>query len=234
VKQDSSGRYFEEYSWSDRIVNGHAVQLYPTSAGFHQDVSLAPDFRLAVPNLQGVHPALIGPITELLTFDADTQLAMRQAQLAHAGDRVYVGHGKPNSWADGTRVLLGEDAIDFDITFEAWDAPNGTARVTVRHVPPKMPEIKLPVGWMRAPIVTGAANNWVQVSQKDQGYIASVGEETFDVRITLSLADGRILLAMMENPVEVMERECADTALADCGLSKRYRISRKVRMDLQP
>lgn len=231
VKRDSAGHFFVEYSWSRLNVNGHAIPL--PASGFHQDVSLAPDFKLSVPNLSRVHPALIGPITDLLTFYADAQLAMRQDRLARTGDRVYVKNGRPNSWADGKRVLVGQDAIDFDIVFQNRDTGAGTATVLVRHVPPEKPKINLSARWMRVPVVGHAANNYVQISRSGDAYVASVGEETFDVHITLSLADGKILSASMVNPVEVVERKCADDNLTDCGAAKKYQIMRKVRIDLR-
>jgi hypothetical protein len=231
VEKDAADQFVEEYSWGNLLVNRKAVPL--PADDFRQDVSLAPNFKLSIPNLSHVDPALIGPITDLLTFYADARLAMRQDQLRRPGDRVYVRNGRPNSWADGKRVLLGEDAIDFDIRFENLDKRKGTAIVVIRHVPPKVPQIRIPAPWMRAPVVDRVANNWVQVSRAAGMYAASAGEETFDVRIALSLADGRIVSASMVNPVEAVERECTDAALTSCGPATRYEVLRKVRIDLQ-
>jgi hypothetical protein len=61
-------------------------------------------------------------------------------------------------------------------------------------------------------------NNWAEVAKGDQGkYLAQIGKETFEVMIKLSLPSGRILSAEMDNPVEVLERECDDAALLKCG-----------------
>jgi len=65
---------------------------------------------------------------------------------------------------------------------------------------------------MRAP-VADVPNNWVQVTKLGEGrYIASVGMETFDARIRVSVANGKIVSAELKNPVEVFERECKDEA----------------------
>jgi hypothetical protein len=230
VTKDPSGNFYERYSWRRLNFDGKTVPL-PID-GFHEDLSLDPEFKLSVPNLRLVPPALIGPITDLLTFYADAQLAMRQGRLVRTGDRVYVPNGKPNSWADARSVVLGEDAIDFDIVFERAD--HRTATVVVRHVPPQKPRIQIPAPWMRSPVVDHEANNWVEVSRAGQGYIAAVGEETFDVDIVLSRTDGKILSASMVNPVEVKQRRCMDAQLTECGKADRYEILRKVRIDLQP
>ena len=83
---------------------------------------------------------------------------------------------------------------------------------------------------MRPPVADGP-NNWVQVNRLGQGrYIASVGQETFDAQIRLGLANGKIVSADLENPVEVFERECKDEALTQCGEGVRYRILRRIQI----
>src|SRR5258706_2846752 len=230
VKKNAGGKFIEEYAWSNLIVNSVPVALSPAVTNFRQLVSL--DTFEGVPDLSQVLP-LIGPITDLLTFYSDLRLAATQGSLAHAGDHLYFKHGTPNSWADGNYVLTGEDSIDSDIALAAVDFPNKTATVVVRHVVPARPQIKLPADWMRAP-VSGTSNNWVQVSKNSDSksdadkYTAAVGEETFDVELKVSLANGRIMSATLDNPVEVLQRDCADLALTKCGDPVRYEISRRI------
>lgn len=121
VKKDASGVFVEEFAWSNVQVNGQPMDLQPASQQFRQTLSLAPGYTLSVPDLSKVQPILIGPITDLLSFYADVQLAMHQTGLVHAGDHVYFKHGVPSSWADGTYVVLGQDAVDFDITLKEVD-----------------------------------------------------------------------------------------------------------------
>jgi hypothetical protein len=161
------------------------------------------------------------------------KLAMAQPDLVRAGDHVRVAYGKPNSWADGVHVLTGEDAIDFDITLAALNVSGQEATVVVRHLPPEKPGLEFPAQWMRAPVIDNTANNWLQVSKSDAKFAAAVGMETFDVQSKISLVDGRILSAAMDNPVAVVERECADRALTECGAPRRYQIRREVRIELQ-
>src|SRR5205823_14093181 len=100
--------------------------LPASAAEFRQRLSLDTGFTLAVPDLRQAPPMLIGPITDLLTFYSDLQLALRK-NLISPGDHAYVEFGKPSSWADGTRVLLGEDSIDFDLTLKSVNSGDGTA-----------------------------------------------------------------------------------------------------------
>jgi hypothetical protein len=168
------------------------------------------------------------PLTDLLTIYADMMIAKAAGGLTRAGDHFYFKHGTPNSWADGTYVTLGQDSIEFDVTLEQVDP--GIAVVVVRHVPPQKPQIKIPAEWMNAP-VADTPNNWVEVSKRPQGkYAAQVGKETFDVRINVSRADGRIISATIHNPVEVVERECSDAALTNCGPPLRYQILRELEL----
>jgi len=229
VRKDSSGTFFEEFTWSDLIVNNTEIPF--PSANVRQFVSLDPGYKLSIPDLSQANPNLIGPILDLLTFYADMQLAARQPGLAQAGDHVYIKHGIPNSWADGSRVLIGEDAIDFDVSLADINATERIATVIVRHVPPAQPGIKLPADWMRVP-VADTPNNWVQVVKKDEGkYSVQIGKETFEVEIKVNLGTGKMISATMDNPVDVLERECADAALSSCGDANRYQIRRQIEIN---
>jgi len=228
VQKDAAGVFVEQLSWTDLQINADQLRLSAASRAFHEQLSLAPGAKLAIPPLNNVQPALVGPIADLLTFYADVKIAMSQKTLLHPGDHAYVKYGAPNSWADGKGVITGEDSIDFDVTLQSIDQANGYATVVVRHVPPAQPQVKLPAAWMTER-VGDTANNWVQVEKTSDGtYIAGVGEETFDVQIQVALATGRILSAIMENPVQVEERSCSDAALTACGSPERYTIHREI------
>jgi hypothetical protein len=136
------------------------------------------------------------------------QLAIRQKSLLKAGDQVYVKHGTPNFWADGTYVVLGQDAIDFDVALKSIDESSRAAVLVVRHVPLKEHGIQWPAEWMHAP-VSEAANNWAEVEKSSDSsggkYAAEVGKETFQADIAVALGSGRTLSATMDNPVEVLQ-----------------------------
>jgi hypothetical protein len=234
VSKNPAGIFVEDFAWTGLKVSGQPFALSPESTEFREPLSLAADFALTVPNLSKVQPVLIGPITDLLTFYADVQLAMGQKALVRAGDHIYVKHGSPNSWADGRRVILGQDAIDFDITLESIDKTNGIANLIVRHLPPPEMHVKLPSAWMMKPIAT-SPNNWVQIEKESSGkFIAGVGDETFEAHIELALATGRIISAAMDNPVEVVERTCEDANLTNCDDETHYRIRRQISIEADP
>jgi hypothetical protein len=231
VKKDSSGAWVEEYAWSNVIFNGAAFSLPPASVNFRQVLSLDPRKPPAIPNLAIVHPTLIGPITDLLTFYADLWLAERMGVLSKPGDHAYKEHGTPTSWADGNYVVLGEDSIDFDITLTHVDTARELAMLLIRHVPPKTPQVKLPAAWMREPVVD-TPNNWINVTRKSGKYVAEVGKETFDVHLTVSLLDGKILSGTIENPVKARARDCQDAALTNCGAPRPHQILRQIEISL--
>jgi hypothetical protein len=206
------------------------VELTPASLAFRQKLSLSPDFTLTVPDLSKVQPQIIGPITDLLTFYADMQVAQHGA-LTKPGDHYYFKHGTPNSWADGAYYVLGQDSIDFDVTLTKIDNENHTAALIVRHVPPEKPQVKLPAEWMQKP-VADTPNNWVEVAKQNGKYVAEIGKETFEVKILVDLTDGKILNAGLENPVEVLKRECTDAEFTKCGEGARSRTFRKVEIEL--
>lgn len=231
VKRASGGGYVEEYTWSSLTSDGTAVALSRANSEFHQTVSLSPDERPAVPNLAGLNPMLIGPITDFATFYADLWLAYRLGKLGAVGDHVYQEHGSPASWADGRRVLIGEDSIDFDLTLANIDPSGKTATLVVRHVPPKRLQLRLPADWMREPVAE-TPNNWVNVERQGDKYVAAVGKETFDVTIKIDLADGKILSGTIRNPVVARERTCADAALANCDTPRPHEILRQIQLSL--
>lgn len=225
VKKDSAGNFYEEYQWSGVVWDG---QTAPVAPDFRQILSLDPGFKPVFPDLRKATSGLVGPVLDLMTFYVDLGLAIRKGGLIHPGDHVYVKLGGPNSWAAGEGLILGEDSIDFDLTLQSVDRSANVATLIVRHVPPPEPRIHLPAAWMRTP-VADAPNNWVELGKTPAGkYVASIGKETFDDIIRISLTDGHVLSATMDNPVEVSERECDDAALTLCGAPIRYQIRRQI------
>lgn len=232
VKKNGAGVLVDEFGWSRLSFNGTAFPLSPASLSLRQDLSTDPAFRLSIPDLSKVQPVLIGPMLDLMTFYVDVQLARRENTLRKPGDHVYVKHGTPNSWADHVRFSLGEDSIDFDITLLAADPKTKAATLVVKHVPPGVPQIRVPADWMKAP-VSDTPNNWVQLKIAGGGkYVASIGKEGFTDEIHLG-PNGTIISATMKNPVEVKERECSDAALTNCGAARRYRIERNIELRSQ-
>ena len=233
VKKDATGAYYEEYRWSNMQSGGQPMQLSAETAAFRQRLSLDPNQNPSGPDLTKVDPRMIGPITDFMTFYVDYWLANKVGQLKKVGDHFYFRNPMPaSSWADGTHVLIGESAIDFDMTLKTVDAAAGTAVLVVKHVPPEKSAVKLPAAWMQTP-VGDLPNNWVGVQKEQDGrYTASVGEENVNVEIKVSLADGKILSATMDNPVKTIERTCEDLALTKCGEAKPHDILRKVEIVL--
>ena len=229
VKKDAAGTFTEECAWSNLIVNKNPITLSAAAQSFRQTLSLDPNTSPSVPDLSQVLP-LIGPITDLLTFYSDLWLANKLGQLHHAGGHFHFERGTPNSWADGNYVLLGQDSIDFDLSL-VDESPQGIATLVIRHVVPAQPQIKLPADWMKAP-VAGTPNNWVEVEKSGDGkFSAEIGKETFDVRLSIA-ADGKILSATLDNPVEVLERDCTEAELTHCGDPASYEIKRHIELTL--
>lgn len=233
VKQDASGKFVEEYQWSKMQSGGQALPLRADMSEFRQRITLDPNTMPSVPDLTKVDPKLIGPVTDFMTFYVDLWLANKLGQLKKAGDHFYFRNPMPaSSWADGTRTILGQSAIDFDMTLKSVDTTAGTALLEVKHVPPEKEAVKLPAAWMQTP-VGSLPNNWVGVTKQADGtYSAGVGEETFDVLITVSVADGKILSASMNNPVRTVFRTCTDEALTQCDAAKPHLIVRKIEIEL--
>ncbi len=231
VVKDSTGAFSEDLTWSHLVVDGQPVTLPAGEQAFHQRLTLAPETPLALPDLSRVHRSLIGPITDLLNFYADLRLAAGNDSLSRPGDHFVFRHGKPNSWATpAAGVLVGEDAIDFDVTLQGVNDSLRTATVLVKHVPPANPEIRWPADWTRVP-VADTPNNWIQVLRTGpESFLAQVGKETFDVLLTVSLADGSLVFATMDNVVEVLQRPCKDATLASPGPPSRYRIKRLIEL----
>lgn len=229
VKKDASGRFFEEYRWTDMVSDGHPVSLAPSAVIYRQKLTLDPAQNPSAPDLRDADPRMIGPITDLMTFYADLWLPSKLGVLHKPGDHFYFHNFMPpSSWADGKRVLVGEDAIDFDMTLKSVDPGSATAMLEVKHVPPQKQALHLRADWMKEPVAS-APNNWVEITRNPDGkYEAAVGLETFTVELNVSTADGRIVRATMENPVTTIERLCEDETLTKCSDPKRHEILRKI------
>jgi hypothetical protein len=232
VKKNANGSYIEEFRWTAMTSDGQPVTLAPAMAEFRETLSLDPSVMPSGPDLSKVDREMVGPMLDLMTFYVDLWIANKVGLLQHAGDHFYVPNPQPSSWADGARVILGKDHIDFDLNIQSIDPAKQTAVVLIHHVPPSHPDLQLPAEWMQAP-VADTANNWVEVTKTKEGkYKAAVGKETFDVTITVSTADGRILSATMENPVVTSMRECDDAALTKCGAAQPHTIRRHIEIAL--
>jgi hypothetical protein len=232
VKND--GRFYEELKWTGMESGGQPLPLSASSAEFKQRLTLDPGENPSMPDLSKVDPKMIGPVTDMMTFYVDLWLANKLGALKKAGDHFYFRNPMPaSSWADGTRVLVGVSAIDFDMTLKAVDSAAGTALLEVKHVPPEKSALPVKAAWMQVP-VESAPNNWMTVSKTPDGkFDAGVGQETFTDEITISLADGHIVSATMYNPVKTIERVCEDEALTKCGDAKPHLIVRKIEIAMQ-
>ncbi len=231
VKKDASGAWFEEYRWTNLVSDGQPTALSPGSDGFRQRLSLDPDQNPTPPDLSKADPKLVGPALDLMTFYADLWLANKTGQLTHPGDHFYMKVGTPSSWANGSQVVLGQSSIDFDLTLRSVNPSDQTAVLIVRHVPPEKSQLTLPAAWMQTP-VSGTPNNWVQVVKLSGKFLASDGQETFTDELTVSLVDGKILSATMDNPVKTVARMCTDEALTQCDPPQPHEIIRKIQIVL--
>src|SRR6202012_3853059 len=215
VKRDSNGRYYEEIGWSS-LTSSTQQELTPASLALRQTLSLDdPASYMRVPNLANVQPLLIGPVTDTLTIYSDLLLPMH-AKLVQPGQTAYISRPTPNSWADGQRVLLGQDVVDFSLKVESVNPVEHTETLLIQHVAPPAPHVQLPAKWMQEP-TSAKPDNFVQVSREDDGFTAETGKETFDVRLVVDTRDGHILSAAMHNPVALTTRTCTDRELTQCG-----------------
>ena len=232
TKRDAKGSFYEEIGWSNLTSNA-PMTLSPDSLAFRERLSLDPKAPPpSIPDLGHVQPALIGPITDLLTIYSDLWLA-QHSHLSRVGENIHIPHNQPNSWADGQRIVLGQDAIDFELTVQSVDPEHHTVTLLARHVPPQHPKIESRAAWMQQP-VADTANNWVEVEHQGTKYIAQVGKETFDDEVVIDSRSGSILSAKIHNPVTLTTRECDDAALEHCTTAHPDTILREVSLQLLP
>lgn len=232
MKRDSSGRFYEEIAWSN-LTSNEQQTLTSKSLALRQTVSLDdPVSYMKVPPLADVQPLLVGPITDALTFYSDLLLAV-QANLLQPGQTAYIPRTTPNSWADGQRILLGQDVVDFSLKVEDVNTTEHTETIQVQHVPPSRLHVQLPAKWMREPVST-EPNNFVRVSRQDNGFVAEAGRETFDVRLVVDIRDGHMLSATMHNSVSLITRKCTDRELNQCGPDASKNIRREITWQQMP
>jgi hypothetical protein len=232
VRKAASGPFIEEYRWSSMESDGKPLVLSAETQAYRERLSLDPNYIPRAPDLSKVDSAIVGPITDFMTFYSDEWLALRMGALKKPGDHFYFPMPFNPSWADGTRVLLGEDSIAFDMTWKSTNEGARTALILIRHVPPAKPTVHLTADWMKKPIA-GTPNNWVEIEKTQDGkFEAGVGNETFDVELTIDLTDGKILSATMDNMVNTIHCICEDQALTKCGDPIPHKIFRKIEIAL--
>lgn len=235
VKRNSQNSFFEEFSWTDLSVSGSKLVLSSDDLSFRHFLSLDRTYTTPFPNISNINKFLIGPVFDLMTFYVDVQLFYMRFGELKPGDSLRIPHGSPNSWADGKRVIIGEDCIDFLLRLEEMDHSSHIAKIQVDHLPPENACVQFPADWMKKP-VSDSANNWVQVIDNFDGtYTASVGKETFEVKVQIDTKSGKILSAIMDNPVVVIERTCKSKDLNDtsCTSNLKKQIHRLIKLDLK-
>ncbi|MGA2889333.1 MAG: hypothetical protein ABSE51_14895 [Terracidiphilus sp.] len=121
TEKTASGSYVEEFRWTGMTSNGQPVTLTPAMAQFREPLSLNPSWTPSMPDLTKADPKMVGPITDLMTFYVDLWLMNKAGTLQHPGDHSYVPSPQPGSWADGTRVLIAKDQMDFDLNLQSVD-----------------------------------------------------------------------------------------------------------------
>jgi hypothetical protein len=62
----------------------------------------------------------------------------------------------------------------------------------------------------------------------EKNIVAEVGKETLEVEINVTLKNGKLISAKIDNPVEVFSRACEDAWLSRCGEPKRFQIRRQI------
>jgi hypothetical protein len=224
----TDGQFFESVAWSGMKIDGQPRPLSAAAQQFRLAVTTEGVMPFAPPDLSKAE-GLIAPVTDAMTFYADLFIARRQTILKLPGDRATYHNPTVASWADGRGVLIGEDHVEFEMAVGDVDRASGVGVLLIKHVPPAAPQVRLTAEWMRAP-VADTANNWVMVSRNRNGYMVSVGKETFDVELRVAIADGRLLSATLDNPVTAITRECTDQALTQCGPARPSPVLRRVTM----
>jgi hypothetical protein len=232
VTKAASGPFMEEYRWSGMESNGSPLALSAETQAYRQKVSLDPVYMPGMPDLSKVDRAIIGPVTDFMTFFTDEWLANRMGALKKPGDHFYFVVPFNPSWADGTYVLLGEDSIAFDMSWKSTNDAEHTALIRIRHLPPAKPTVHLTAEWMKTPDPE-TPNNWVESQNTNDGkFEASVGKETFDVELKIDLTDGKILSGSMDNTVKTIHCTCEDRELTKCGAQVPHEITRKIEIAL--
>ena len=220
VIKDSHGIFYEEINWGGIRKNGIFSPSSPASLKFRQELSLDPRFASVPHQLAQLPQAMVGPVTDLLSFYVDAQLAIRQTSIKRPGDHIHINYGKPSAWPTG------QDCIDFEINYLDSET------LEVKHVPPHLDCLQFPGSWMNESFFD-LPNNWYQIERNDEKFTAQVGKETFTSKITFDSTSSRILRASMENPVEFWSRSCDDAKLISCNSPKKHRIFRQIELSLK-
>ena len=149
------------------------------------------------------------------------------------GQTAYVSRTTPNSWADGQRVLLGQDVVDFSLSVESVNSAQHTEILLIQHVPPPLLHVEQPAKWMQES-ESAKPNNFVQISKEGDGFSAETAKKTFDVKLVVDTRDGSILSAAINNPVVLKTRTCMDRELMHCGSETPATTLRKITLLREP
>lgn len=191
-------------------------------------VSLRPDGRTDMVKPAG-DAAMLGMVTDLVTFYVALGSKSGVAQLHHPGDSA-VGEPVTGDWTDGEAFLIGQDNLLVEIELTGLDETH--AHFETRFRPATEAALQPYRPWMAKPVCGSTPNNWQMVRRQPNGYLAAWGCEEFTVRSTVQRRTGRIVRATMSNDVVRDVRFCADERLSSCQQAPRMREHRDLQLIL--
>ncbi|MFC1745855.1 hypothetical protein ACFL35_17820 [Candidatus Riflebacteria bacterium] len=243
VVKKKAGTFFEEVTWISFKSGKKVIDIKPMKK-FVQIISLDQNFKVVFPDIRKIEGKMrkyiVGPIFDLLTFYVDLNPGLFYAKIDELenGYPIVFPFNKKSSWADGQFIILGEDCIDFRVTFQ--NNKKNKPLLRVEHIAPESNlDINLPEKWMNVPIGQGK-NNWVQIAKMKNMFGVSYGYEYFDVHIYIDPEDGKINYASMYNPVERLNRICKEiisknkkiTGIKNCSEATPQHTYRNITIEL--
>ena len=198
------------------------------------DVSLAPTdggVGLALPDIAGWDMAVVGPVTDLLTFFVAISPQAGIDSVSQVGQTCVLPEAPVASWANGESIPVGQDCIQISVTLK--EIHEDTAVFETRFMPPEEAGLEMLKPWMDESVVAGTPNNFQQ--QMSMGDAAAVmwGREEFVVTSTVRRADGMLLSATMSNELQLKMKIGCSSELESCKHEIPLHIRRELSLELQ-
>ena len=218
-----------------RTQDGKTDDLSEAIAKFPAwDVSLSPTdggVGLALPDILGWDMAVVGPVTDLLTFWVAISPQAGIDKVSKVGQSYVLPEAPVASWANGVDIPVGQDCIQISITLK--ELGESTAVFETRFMPPEEASLKMLKSWMDESVVEGTPNNFQQQMSMGEAAMVMWGREYFVVTSTVRRADGMLLSATMSNELQLKMKIGCSSELQACKHEVPLHIRRELSLELQ-
>jgi len=225
---------YEEVKWiSKKVITAKDTTEYPEEIKNTSPyrISLHPNGRLDLPPIQVA--GMTGEITDFNTFYVAISPRLGIGQLHKQFDSFTKPENVKGNFANGKDILKGEDCLEASSILQRITKEE--AIIQSDFMPPATQCLQYFTAEMTKPVAGETINNFQMVRASANNKVnLFYGKEKFNINSTISLKDGKLRSALMNNTLFLQLKLNCNSDYTDCQHTMPFTIDRKIRLELIP